>query len=163
MCTPCQENCTTCFQVTENETCVDRCSADFYEDPYQHCLPCHKECHGCSGPSAAECKSCRNFQIPYNNTDSEEMMNCTKICPKDFPYKHYPSPPLNPYCSASSWSPKDVWELKKSFLLYLPAILMLFVAAGLICCFKNKEKILKNLNSVAKKRSGNDIDLNNFN
>ncbi len=160
-----QDHCNECAILKENGTCVDSCSANFYKNSHQECFPCHEECHSCSGPSAAECKSCRNFQIldERSSKTKTENITCTKFCPEDFPHEHYPSHPLKQHCSASSWSSKDVWELKKSFLLYLPAILMLFVAVGLICCFKNKEKILKKLKMAAKKRSGNDIDLNNFN
>ena len=39
------------------------------------CLPCDKECHGCSGPTIVDCISCLNVKIFTKDLNEEQMTN----------------------------------------------------------------------------------------
>ena len=169
VCTPCHE-CPGCVEAIMSGSCVDLCRADFYEDYANQsislkCSPCHEECNGCTGPSAAECKSCKNFQILDDPLSHKiKTTSCTNICPEDFPYEHHPSPPLMPFCSERSWLSKDVSDFHRSIVLSIPSALVLLVIVGIIICLKNKENIFKKLKIVATKKASenDDIGLNNL-
>merc|ERR550539_498308 len=72
------------------------------------CVPCARECSGCSGPGTTQCKACKNYRVYLNggyapDDPSTSPFNCTETCHGDFPYKNFPETvpgiPGDPFCS----------------------------------------------------------------
>ena len=81
---PSNTDCISCTgqsqQNSDGQTvCVPSCSDDEYLAEISGefiCIPCHKECVGCSGPSNSECNVCKN----YNNTIVAGIAECSPRC-----------------------------------------------------------------------------------
>ncbi|XP_067003526.1 epidermal growth factor receptor isoform X2 [Anabrus simplex] len=99
-----EQVCQECMNYKRGEQCEDECPLDHYVDERrQECVPCDKECRGCTGPLKSDCKSCRNFKIFQNNSNgNNSAFNCTSTCPQESPYKIFPqdSSEGEPYCSS---------------------------------------------------------------
>ena len=84
---------------------------------------CSSECtQGCFGPSASDCKACRNYRIylsstaPFTNTSK---FNCSATCPPELPYKIFPEDGSDPYCG---YDPLSFFVYV--FILNLPIIVV---------------------------------------
>jgi len=57
--------CQECAFFRKGEQCDDECQPDFYyiDQEHKECLLCANECRGCTGPSAAECLTCRHYRL----------------------------------------------------------------------------------------------------
>lgn len=94
-CSYCHSECNGCFgsgntdcisckgdsQVNSDgqTVCVPSCNDDEYLAPISGeyiCIPCHKECIGCTGPSNSDCKACQNF----NNSIIAGLNECSPRC-----------------------------------------------------------------------------------
>ena len=61
-----------------NDVCLERCPSLFYLDPdTDYCFPCSQECAAnCSGPTAFDCGTCRNYSLESTNGLSRCVLNC---------------------------------------------------------------------------------------
>ncbi|XP_054613481.1 proprotein convertase subtilisin/kexin type 5 isoform X1 [Dunckerocampus dactyliophorus] len=78
---PLADSCSSCKEGRRLEEgqgrCVpsaDECSPHQYPDKRGECHPCHKYCHGCSGPGKSHCLSCKQRHLLLNGT-------CVDQCP----------------------------------------------------------------------------------
>jgi len=74
-CAPCHPECRTCQQYSpyeclgdcvnfvEDARCVAACSPSHYAADDRRCLQCDVTCSNCTGPSASDCTSCRQFTV----------------------------------------------------------------------------------------------------
>ncbi|XP_063410960.1 epidermal growth factor receptor-like isoform X3 [Mytilus trossulus] len=88
MCTDCtgsgSAHCITCKYLKQFDYCVDKCYPIFYPDSNNICQGCHEQCRdSCYGPSAADCNSCKNFKVYWDDTENLHRFNCTEKCPED--------------------------------------------------------------------------------
>ena len=76
---PCHEQCRTCseegvkncdackyYREGVGGLCVRECGADEFIDVANDpsvCLPCNSHCHGCAGPTHADCTKCKHYTI----------------------------------------------------------------------------------------------------
>lgn len=96
----------TCAKYNVNEQCEEHCSRDYYADEVtKKCHKCAPECNGCTGPTEADCVSCRVYRIYHQlqpqQTGIPNMLrfNCTDKCPSNKPFRSSDTSMLDPYCS----------------------------------------------------------------
>ena len=81
---PGNTDCVSCVGQSEQNSngqtvCVPTCTDDEYLADINGeflCIPCHKECIGCTGPSNSDCKACNS----YNNTLIAGISECSPSC-----------------------------------------------------------------------------------
>ena len=111
-----EDVCQECKGFSQDQQCTQECGTDFFADAERRrCVPCARECRGCTGPSSAQCRACKNYKVYLNGgynpaVDSSKAgdggtpFNCTETCSGDHPYKNFPElssgVPGDPFCSA---------------------------------------------------------------
>ena len=104
-----EDVCQECNGYNQDQQCTDQCSSDYFPDQERRrCVPCARECSGCSGPGTTQCKACKSFRVYLNggyaaDDDQTTPFNCTETCHGEFPYKNFPENddgvPGDPFCS----------------------------------------------------------------
>ena len=103
-----EDVCLECNNYSQDQQCTDECSSDYFADEERkRCVPCARECSGCSGPGTTQCRACKNYRIYLNggyaaDDASTTPFNCTETCHGEFIYKNFPEIdgiPGDPFCS----------------------------------------------------------------
>lgn len=104
-----EDVCQECNGYNQDQQCTLECSNDYFADTERRkCVPCARECSGCSGPSSTKCTACKNYKVYLNggyapDDPKNTPFNCTETCFGDFPYKNFPETepgvPGDPFCS----------------------------------------------------------------
>lgn len=146
-----------CAKYVAGEQCEDSCSRDYFpDDQSRQCVKCSPECNGCTGPTDADCITCRVYRIyytAYNQLTAAQIgsdglvgvgdafgasvkpqlkFNCTGQCPPDKPHRISEGNMLDPYCSESPGIDADnprIVSLGSASIL-----IALFISGAIMAC-----------------------------
>lgn len=141
-CAPCHPECRTCRQAgpyecngdcvhyVEDGRCVSKCSPSHYATDDGRCMPCDISCSNCTGPTPADCTSCRHYTLydDFLNRHSPgadvsiisvfgDISNQNQIKLRSFFYNKVPSSPADCRRPGTDWQISVCWTFTEPGLL----------------------------------------------
>ncbi|XP_022236538.1 epidermal growth factor receptor-like, partial [Limulus polyphemus] len=102
-----------CMNYSSGQQCTAECPRDHYPNQIsRRCIKCASECRGCYGPTAANCRACRNYRVYLD--ENQTVFNCTASCPLDKPVKVLIDNMEDPFCSIDGPTALEIYEIKNN-------------------------------------------------